>query len=290
MGTVYRQQVTKALPKDAALVDIKGKQWARWKDAKGKTRKAPVTTGRDGSVRILIESRTYSAKYRDGAGIVRTVPTGCRDEQAARSVLADLERRAELVKAGVMTIGEDAAATHQGTPLQEHLDAYATSMRARELSATHRDYSRRHLERIQKECTFTTLKALSRTVFERWLGRLAETGAGARTRNCYRDDLVTFCNWCVETNRLLSNPFELIPKANVEADRKRIHRAMTEAELVQLLDVARSRPLLDALTVRRGKRKGEAFANLRDEVRTSLERLGRERALLRRAGRPVADS
>ena len=55
---------------------------------------------------------------------------------------------------------------------------------------------------------------------------------------------------------------------------------MTEAELVRLLDVARRRPLLEALTVRRGKRKGQAVANVRPEVRERLEALGRERALI----------
>ena len=58
---------------------------------------------------------------------------------------------------------------------------------------------------------------------------------------------------------------------------------MTEPELVRLLDVARRRPLLDALTVRTGKRKGEAFANVRPEVRERLEALGRERALIYKA-------
>lgn len=55
---------------------------------------------------------------------------------------------------------------------------------------------------------------------------------------------------------------------------------MTEAELVRLLDLARRRPLLDAMTVRRGKRKGEAVARLSPEVVERLQRLGRERALI----------
>ncbi|MFO7665840.1 MAG: hypothetical protein R6V76_04420, partial [Desulfobacterales bacterium] len=45
-------------------------------------------------------------------------------------------------------------------------------------------------------------------------------------------------------------------------------------------DVARRRPLQDAATVRRGRRKGEAVAELRDETRRRLEWLGRERALI----------
>jgi hypothetical protein len=55
--------------------------------------------------------------------------------------------------------------------------------------------------------------------------------------------------------RLSSNPFKGVPKADEKADprRRRRRRSMTEAELVRLLDVARRRPLLDALTVRRGE-------------------------------------
>ena len=53
-----------------------------------------------------------------------------------------------------------------------------------------------------------------------------------------------------------------------------------EDELRWLLDVARRRPLLDAMTVRRGKRQGEAIAGLRTKTRRRLERLGRERALI----------
>ena len=49
---------------------------------------------------------------------------------------------------------------------------------------------------------------------------------------------------------------------------------------MRLLDVARRRPLLEALTVRTGKRKGKRYANVRPEVRERLEALGRERALI----------
>lgn len=55
---------------------------------------------------------------------------------------------------------------------------------------------------------------------------------------------------------------------------------MDEDELRWLLDVAHRRPLLDAMTVRRGKRQGEAIAGLRTKTRRRLERLGRERALI----------
>ena len=105
MGTVYKKTFTKPLPADAETFTRKGELLARWKPPKGgRTKTAPVTTGKDGSDRVVLTAGTYTAKYRDGSGVVREKATGCRDETAARSVLRDLERRAELVKAKVITV------------------------------------------------------------------------------------------------------------------------------------------------------------------------------------------
>ena len=49
---------------------------------------------------------------------------------------------------------------------------------------------------------------------------------------------------------------------------------------MRLLEAARRRPLLDAMTVRRGKDKGKPVAKLRPETQCRLEALGRERALI----------
>ncbi len=122
MGTVFKKTVTKVMPANAERFTKKGQRWVRWIDAKGKTRTAAVTIGNDGSERLSFESRTYYAKYRDGAGIVRVVATGCKDETAARSVLADLERRGELVKAGLMTSAEESAIGFQCVPMVKLLE------------------------------------------------------------------------------------------------------------------------------------------------------------------------
>src|SRR5262249_55478678 len=159
--------------------------------------------------------------YRDGAGVVQTVATGCRDETAARQVLADLERRAELVKAGVMTAAEDAIGENQGRPLSEHFDAYWASLEAKGACAEHRTERRRQLRRLAVECSLSALADLRRETLERWLNAQAQAGMGARTRNSYLGSMLAFCNWCCETNRLTVNPFAAIAKANEKADPRR---------------------------------------------------------------------
>jgi integrase len=279
MGTVYKETFTKPIPAGAKLIVRKGKRLAEYKDAKGKTRTAPLTAAGD---RIIVEAGTYTAKYRDGSGIVRKVSTGCRDESAARSVLTDLVKRAEKVKGGILTADEAAAIDHQGTPLAEHVAAFIDHQKAKGVVPVRVNNTLTQLHRVAADCGFSRLGDLDAAKLERWLLDRVSKGMSAATRNQYRGAWVTFCNWCVSSNppRLLSNPFAKVPKADEKADPRRKRRALTETELLKLLDVARRRPLLDMATVRRGKRKGEAVAKLGDETRRRLEVLGWERALV----------
>ncbi len=124
MGAVFKKQTTRPLPTGAEIFVRKGERFARWKDRRGKTRTAPLTVGEDGSERIVTESPYFVAKFRDGAGVVCVEATGGRDETAARQVLADRERRAELVRSNVMTAAEAAIGDHQSAPLAKHLAAF----------------------------------------------------------------------------------------------------------------------------------------------------------------------
>ena len=280
MGSVFKKAVTRPLPPGAEFITRQGVRLARWRDAKGKLRTAPVTTGRDGTERLRDESKTYFARHRDGNGVVVETATGCRDESAARQVLADLERRAERVRSGLLTSAEDRIAEHLTTPVSGHVADYIDSMKSRGVVEMHRAKTRRHLQTLILDCNFDRLADLKQEGLERWLSRESTKGRSARSRNAHRTALVSFCNWCLAVGRLTTNPFKGVPKANEAADPRRRRRAMTEGEFTRLLDVARRRPLLEAETVRRGKRKGEAYANVRPEVRERLEALGRERALI----------
>ena len=196
----------------------------------------------------MIETSTYYAKYRDANNQVQYVSTGCRDEQAARNVLAELEKRVDKVRSGLRSRGEDAVIDHQTTPLADHFDAYLTKLEAEGTSPMHRDNVERCLTRIASDCGFSRLVDLNRDALERWLVLQAKPteagkpGMSARTRNIYRASWVAFCNWCLATDRLLVNPVARVAKADEESDPRRKRRSMTEAELVRLLDVARRRP------------------------------------------------
>ncbi len=311
MGTVYKKTVTRPLPKGAELFTKNGQQFARWKPAKGKTRTAKVTTGADGSPRILDEAGTYIAKFRNGEGLVREVSTGCRDEDAARSILSKLERRAELVKAEVISVGEAATADHLCEPFADHFGSYLLTLGTKDVSAKYLTEIERAANRLTRDCQFDRLGDIDLHPVERWLTARKSEGMSASTRNAYAEALTGFCNWAVANRRLATNPLARLAKADEKSDRRRQRRAMTEAELVKLLEVARLRPLAEfgreavpvdeAETEATGKcRKRSSWTKaaltlnglqpaverarerLADnpEFVEKLERLGRERALI----------
>lgn len=245
MGTVYRKTVTRPLPAGAEIIVRNGERLARWKPVKGKSRTEPVIMGQDGTDRIATTAATFTAKYRDGAGVVREVSTGCRDEQAARRILADLERRAELVKAGVMTAAEDAVADHQTTALADHFADYLASLESSGVSDVHRTDTKRLAERLFGDLGFRRLADVDATTLERWLTIRQREGMAARTRNSYLQAIRGFLNWCVERGRLMTNPLAQVNRADENADRRRKRRAMTPDELRRLVYVATLRPLAE---------------------------------------------
>jgi integrase len=280
MGTVFRKTFTKPLPAGAETFTRNGDRFAKWKDKAGKSRTGRLTAGKDGGPRVLIESPFYVAKYRNGNGQVVEESTGCRDETAARAVLANLERRAELIKAKVITAVEDGIGQHQEKSIAEHFTAYLTHLDSKEVSPEHRAERQRQLNRIAKECGLRRLSDLAREPLERWLMLQAQAKMSPRTRNTYLVAAKAFSNWCVESGRLAGNPFSKVATANEAIDPRRRRRAMTEDELARLLDAAPRRPIEDAMTIRRGPRKGQVVGKLNPKERQRLEVIGRERALI----------
>ncbi|MCE2968418.1 MAG: tyrosine-type recombinase/integrase [Phycisphaerales bacterium] len=280
MGTVFRKSWTAPLPPGAEIVEQRGKSIARYRIRSGKLRTAEVFTAADGRVRIRGTTKSYIAKFRDAAGYWIERPTGCSDETAARAVLAQLERRAELVKAGVLTPEEDAASRHGAESIETNLDAWRDHLRLKGSTEHWYTQARRRVARVATDRGVKRLRDFTAATVERWLTDQTDQNMSAGTRNGYRQACVTFINWCVRAGRLTHNPLLAVAVADQRADTRRQRRALTEEELARLLDAAQRRPLADAMTVRRGKAKGKPLANLAPETREDLLRIGRERALI----------
>ncbi|NQW47871.1 MAG: site-specific integrase, partial [Planctomycetes bacterium] len=257
MGAVFKPTVTRPLPAGAKLVTRDGERVAVWVDASGKKRQAPVTAG--DKPRLRTKAGTYVAKYRDGDGVEQRVSTGCKSRDAARAVLADLERRAEHVKAGIVTQAEANVGEHADTPLVEHVAAYVSALARKRGKGARRTVSPQHVGNVDRtlrlavaECGFRRLRDMHRDAVERWVSRLlapaADAGTtprppAARTVNAKLATLTAWGNWLVESGRLTGNPFTRLRKLDECDDVRRERRALTAAELDRLVTVARLRPV-----------------------------------------------
>lgn len=169
MATVFKKSATRALPKDAELFMRKGKQFARWTNRFGKSRNAPVTHGADGQLRISIEAAVYTAKYRDGDGRLVERTTGCRDKTAAEQRLQEFVRRADRVRAGVVTSSEDASIDHQDVPLADHVEAYINHQYTKGLNIQRVKNTKQRLDAVTTDCRWAYLSDIRASSLEQWL-------------------------------------------------------------------------------------------------------------------------
>lgn len=280
MASLYRKVTTRPLPEGAELFTRDGERFAKWKLKSGKNRTAAVTVGKNGEFRIRTETATWTASYRDGSGQVREVATGCRDKNAALSVLKELVARAERVRGNLVSAADDAAIDYQDTPLADVLADYLAHLRGKGRSASHVADCKRLAERAFAECKFNALRDLAGEPLERWLAKLVDGKAGLspRTRNSYLQAVRGFCRWCVQSGRLTTDPTHRIGKLNEAVDTRKTRRALTPTELSRLLYAAQWRPLAEfgRETVsgeNRTGRKGWKFAALSfDTIPAAVER------------------
>ena len=281
MAAVYRKKYPIPIPDSAEIITRRGQKLARWKSGKGQVRMAEVLDKN----RVRFVSDCWYIRYRDASGVMRRQSTACRDKQAAEKVLADVLADVEKVKAGIMSHQEMSAAGQRETPITSHVQDYLAHLAARtvrggRISPKHVNHVRAQLGRIVKECRFHLLKDINRQSVQQWINRLAQTARNhntldpaslsPRTINIYRSAIVAFCNWCVGEGRLPSNPIRGLPKAE-DTQPARRRRLLTEEELPRLLRAAQKRPLQDALTISRGKNKGQALAQASPKERIRLK-------------------
>jgi integrase len=280
MGSVKKKTLWRVVPENAELVETRrqptpselGKNpdlrevvelVATWRETNGKKQTGVIVYRSDGAQRVRTKSATWTAKYRDGTGIVCEVATGCRDRQAALAKLAELERMADKVRVGAVTEQDISFGRFNRTAIADHVADYAAYL---EQEKKHPDYIKtlkRRLLEIFKACKFERLADLQADPIRSWLSTESEPrsldsiGRSPAVLNGYVEAVVAFGYWLTgkrvrgkKSNqlggkRLAQNPFAGLGKFDVESDRRRMRRALTEADLTRLLFVTRWRPLAE---------------------------------------------
>jgi integrase len=153
--------------------------------------------------------------------------------EAHRAQIAAQER-ADLIRAGRLDEAAETARDWASRPIAEAVAEYRAHLEAGGDSVQHVKTTISYLERWAAACGVTMFRAADAARLVRWLG--GQSGWSARSRNYARASVLGFCRWGADFHALANPcPASLCPKANEDADRRRLSRALEAAEVVYLL-------------------------------------------------------
>ena len=180
----------------------------------------------------------WFVSYDDESGKRRT-KKGFTDKGLTEQLAGKLETEVMLRKRGMIDPFQDKIAGQRRLPIADHLQAFESSR-----SHGTRKHARLTTTRVTKViegCGIRSLGEIDRDRVNSFLGPLrADEDLSNRTYNHYLQAIDSFCNWCVETQRLTQNPLIGLPRLNAEEQIRHKRRALTPEEFGQLVESARS--------------------------------------------------
>jgi hypothetical protein len=292
---IYRKTKSRPLPQSATIFEKDGQTMAQWVDRFGRKRTARVTTGRDGSLKVLIPSDTFTARFRSADGRLVESTTGCTKKETAAEDLRAHKIREERIKVGLLSRDDVRAIAANQRPILEHLETYLTHLAADGDTDRHIKDRRAQITRLIEECGFQRLTDITQDAVELWMVNAKRSGLtvprkdgsshtykhkgmAAGRRNVYRAAILAFLNWAVDTKKLAYQPLARLKKANERLERRHVRRAFTVDELIRLLDAATHRPL-EAFLRPKG-RAAQNAAKPHPDTLTKLALHGRAHALI----------
>jgi integrase len=221
MATLVKQQVT------------------RYLSAEGKA----VPKGTPGARKVRKKSRFWYAQFALPGGKRERVSLGTPDKQEARRLMHELERKRRLQAHGI----DDNFLEHAVAPLAGHVEDWLKALVDKGRSDRHRDLLRGRVERLAKLADWERLADVNLSSALGALAELGQQGRGVQTRNFYIQAVKQLLRWCVEDQRLQSNPLAGLKGENVNADRRHDRRDLTAEEQRWLFKVTEAGPVRSRL-------------------------------------------
>lgn len=200
------------------------------------------------------------ADFRDLGGKIRRRCLGVSDIASATRIAHSVQDALELLRAGGMIRLETLASSAQDVllgmleadhplmvakrrtaPICKDLHAYLQHLRASGRTDRHVHEVEVRVLAVVDWAKWLSISAITARDLERFLLSKQESGAGAAARNAYLVSVRSFCRWCVSEEILQADPTRRIRRANVQADRRQVHREFRFDEVRKLLDSTKAR-------------------------------------------------
>ena len=202
-----------------------------------------------------VVGRVYRARVKlDGDDKVRDIALKVTDRQVAQQKLNEIVRELEHEAAGLLPSKVERTAAL--SPLLDLVAEYVNELTVLGRSEDHLRHVDKRLRKLVRECPWKKLADVTPATFQDW--RKAQTGKAPKTLNEYLAVLSAFWTWLRRQGRVPANPFELVERADTRGKEKCKRRALSDADVVRLLQVAGKHQLAYLLPLYAGLRRNEA--------------------------------
>ncbi len=274
------------VPAHATRSKEKGVHYASWKNKHGKRIKAQVRIDKDGHEYCNVPVQYFYAKYKDSAGRLVIRNTECTQKDAAQSKLNSWRGITEKVKAGHLRSEAENAKEHGPVLFKDVQAEYLEALRrgwnkkskeVRPASEKHLHFTEYVLKQFRDNQHIFRLIDFTSKAAQKHINSLQDAGLSARYRNHHRAILSGFASYCLFHEYLPDNPIARTSSSNVELDKKRTPRPLTEKEVARLLVTAETRPLESFLN---GNKGPVDLDKVKPEVIQALKDTGRQHRLI----------
>ena len=175
----------------------------------------------------------YCIQYTDHTG-KRHEKKGFTDRGLTEQLAWRLEEDVRKRKAGLIDPEEGRLAGIAAQDIDDHLKAFEASLS--ENTAKYVDQLLGRLRRLFEGVGAEILADIDAEEIETFLKEyVSQEDIGPRTYNHYLAAADTFCNWCVRSKRLTSNPLRGLERRNAQLDVRHPRRALKPKEFARLL-------------------------------------------------------
>lgn len=189
-------------------------------------------------------STKYYIKYRAADGQMKRV-AGARNLEATRKIAFDLEREAEMIRAGLL----DATAKHARKSLADLLAEFKQSLESKKNTAGHVKLVEGRIKAILDACDFVYPRDLDASKVEKWLGDQHTAGAMAlQTVTHYVRAIKQFTHWLDDHDRIMKDPMRLLKTMNAATDRRHVRRSLSAKEFKKLIASTKANRKIGTLT------------------------------------------
>jgi len=184
------------------------------------------------------KSEPYTIQYLDHRG-KRLTAIGFTDKGLSEELAGKLETEARLRRTGMVDAGLDRITVQRILPIEDQLLEFEEALS--DNSPQYVSLTMGQVRRTVEGCKFKTLADIEAETVQKYLrSRRKDESTGHRTYNQYLQAFGTFCNWCVTTRRLLTNPMLGVETLNTAVDVRHARRALSAEEVSKLIASART--------------------------------------------------